>query len=216
MRVNLIAILLLLASLAPAIAADLVGRASIIDGDTIEIHGRRVRLFGIDAPESRQLCEVDGKPYRCGQQAALALADEIGQRTVWCEQREVDRYGRMVAVCSAGGEDLGRWMVRQGWALAYRRYSRGGSSSREPRDLARHIPGSMGLAAGALIPDLDIWRAAAAMVKRFGADAAVQAALRADELFEAGDEQGTATWRAIVRAIGELQRQQPRAGERVQ
>jgi endonuclease YncB( thermonuclease family) len=123
MRAALVAILLL-AALSPAIAADLVGLASITDGDTVEIHGRRVRLFGIDAPESRQLCEAAGQQYRCGQQAALALADEIGQRTVSCEQRDVDRYGRMVAVCSAGGEDLGRWMVGQGWALAYRRYSK--------------------------------------------------------------------------------------------
>ena len=78
--------------------ADLTGRASIIDGDTIEIHGQRVRLFGIDAPESRQTCEVGGQTYRCGQQAALALADYVGQRTVACEQHDVDRYGRIVAV----------------------------------------------------------------------------------------------------------------------
>jgi len=104
-------------------AAVLSGQASVIDGDTIEVHGQRIRFFGIDAPESHQTCEADQQTYRCGQQAALALADEIGQRTVSCEQHDVDRYGRIVAVCRAGGEDLNAWMVAQGWALAYRHYS---------------------------------------------------------------------------------------------
>jgi endonuclease YncB( thermonuclease family) len=118
----------LAASLVPpgtfASAADLAGRASVIDGDTIEIHGQRIRLFGVDAPEARQTCDVDGKAYRCGQQAALALADHIGQRTVACEQTDTDRYSRVVAVCRVAGEDLGAWLVSQGWALAYVRYSR--------------------------------------------------------------------------------------------
>lgn len=106
-----------------AAAAEQNGRASVIDGDTLEIHGQRIRLFGIDAPESRQLCEADGREYRCGQQAALALADFVGQRTVRCEQRDTDRYGRVVAVCRVAGEDLSAWLVQKGWALAYRKYS---------------------------------------------------------------------------------------------
>jgi endonuclease YncB( thermonuclease family) len=112
-----------LACWAAAAAAALTGRASVIDGDTIEIHGQRMRLFGIDAPESRQTCEADGQTYQCGRQAALALADHIGQQTVACDQRDVARYGRIVAVCRAGAEDLNAWLVSQGLALAYRQYS---------------------------------------------------------------------------------------------
>src|SRR5690606_36901710 len=93
------------------------------DGDTLEIHGTRIRLHGIDAPESRQMCDAGGRQYRCGQKAALALSDRIGSRTVSCSPRDQDRYGRTVTVCSAGREDLNRWMVAKGWALAYRQYS---------------------------------------------------------------------------------------------
>jgi endonuclease YncB( thermonuclease family) len=106
-----------------ASAADLIGQASIIDGDTIEIHGQCIRLFGIDAPEHDQLCEANSAQYRYGQQASVALSDRIARQTVDCVPHEVDQYGRVVAVCSAGGEDLNGWMVSQGWALAYRHYS---------------------------------------------------------------------------------------------
>lgn len=101
-----------------------VGIASVVDGDTIEIHGERIRLFGIDAAETRQSCEdASGKPYRCGQQAALALADRINQKTIRCEGKTRDRYDRLVAICYLGDEDLDAWMVSQGLALAFRKYS---------------------------------------------------------------------------------------------
>ena len=101
-----------------------VGVASVIDGDTLNIHGQRIRLHGIDAPESGQSCEKDGQQYRCGQQAALALADKVGRATVRCEQRAIDRYKRIVGICRLGAEDINAWMVLQGWAIAYRQYSR--------------------------------------------------------------------------------------------
>jgi endonuclease YncB( thermonuclease family) len=101
----------------------IIGRASVIDGDTIEIHGTRIRLYGIDAPESSQTCLEEGKPTRCGQYAALALADKIGSSPVTCEPKDVDRYNRVVGVCRAAGEDLNAWMVSQGMAVAYRQYS---------------------------------------------------------------------------------------------
>lgn len=100
------------------------GRASVIDGDTIEIQGQRIRLYGIDAPESRQTCrDENGRDYRCGQQATRALSNKIGGQTVSCDQRDIDRYGRIVAVCQVGGEDLNGWLVSEGLAVAYTRYS---------------------------------------------------------------------------------------------
>jgi endonuclease YncB( thermonuclease family) len=102
----------------------IVGTASVIDGDTIEVHGTRIRLHGIDAPESAQLCtRSTGEAWRCGQQAALALSDRIGGRSLMCDERGQDRYGRSIAVCMLGSENLNYWMVEQGWAVAYRRYS---------------------------------------------------------------------------------------------
>ena len=108
-----------------AVAQDrIIGVASVIVGDTIEIHGQRIRLFGIDAPESSQLCaRPSGERWRCGQQGSLALSDRIGRATVSCQPRDLDRYGRVVAVCFKGEEDLSRWMVTTGWAVAFRRYS---------------------------------------------------------------------------------------------
>ena len=103
--------------------AAIVGVASVIDGDTIEIHGRRIRLEGIDAPESKQTCIRDGVAERCGQQAALHLSDRIGRLVVSCEPTGTDRYGRTLAICSEGGEDLNGMMVRDGMAVAYRAFS---------------------------------------------------------------------------------------------
>ncbi|MGY0573571.1 thermonuclease family protein [Bradyrhizobium sp. RDM12] len=78
-----------------AIPNDLVGRASIIDGDTLEIHGTRIRLWGIDAPESSQLCRgEDSLPYRCGAKAANELDASIAQLPVSCEPIEPHCYQR--------------------------------------------------------------------------------------------------------------------------
>ena len=104
--------------------AQLSGRASVTDGDSLKVAGRPVRLFGIDAPEGRQSCLARGKRWPCGKRAARALAGRVSGRSVTCEEKDRDRYGRVVAVCRAGSEDLGRWMAAQGWALAYRRLSR--------------------------------------------------------------------------------------------
>lgn len=115
----------MLVSAMSASAGDrLTGRATVIDGDTIEIHGQRIRLEGIDAPESRQTCtDAGGNQWRCGKAAAFALADKIGSSVVSCEPNGNDRYGRVLAICFLSELDLNGWMVRNGWSVAYRRYS---------------------------------------------------------------------------------------------
>ncbi|ABE62412.1 nuclease (SNase-like) [Nitrobacter hamburgensis X14] len=109
----LIAALVALVS-SPALAETISGQASVIDGDTLEIHGQRIRLSGIDAPESSQLCRGDDSlQYRCGAKA------------VSCEGVGRDQYGRTVAVCSIDGEDVADWLVRTGLAFDWPRYSKG-------------------------------------------------------------------------------------------
>ena len=104
--------------------AEIIGVASVIDGDTLEIHDRRIRLDGIDAPESAQLCLREGRKERCGQRSALFLADLIGQGTVRCVPHDVDRYGRDIATCWLGDVNLNERMVAVGQAVAYRKYSK--------------------------------------------------------------------------------------------
>ncbi len=127
MKAPLIALFLLLAGSLPALAqASTVGQASVIDGDTVEIRGIRIRLFGIDAPESDQTChDDDGKLYRCGQQTAIALSDFIGAKTMSCAPQDFDRYGRTVAICSVAGVDIADWLVRGGRAFDWPQFSKG-------------------------------------------------------------------------------------------
>ena len=110
-----------------AFADDLIGQATVIDGDTIEIHGTRVRIFGIDAPESDQLCrDAHSYQYRCGRKASNALFKFIDRRPVECVGVDRDRYRRAVSVCTVGGTDIADWLVRNGLALDWPQYSKGG------------------------------------------------------------------------------------------
>lgn len=120
----LCAVLVLAGAPVPAKSESLVGLARLVDGDTLDIDGRRVRLFGIDAPETGQMCtDHHGRGYRCGEQAVLALRRLIRGNTVRCSGDERDRYDRLIATCQAGGRDLNRAMVQTGWAVAYRQYT---------------------------------------------------------------------------------------------
>ena len=118
----LIALALVMVLPVPAFA-DITGQVRVIDGDTLEVAGQRIRLHGIDAPESRQLCRLDRKPWRCGGEATNALRAVIAGRKVSCKELDRDRYRRIVAKCMVERTDIGGWMVTEGWALAYRRYS---------------------------------------------------------------------------------------------
>ena len=106
--------------------AEIVGNPRIIDGDSIEIAGQQIRLYGIDAPEAAQECVVAKKRWPCGRDALLALSSVIGNNLVVCQKRDKDRYGRIIAVCNIAGSqgfDVNAIMVSQGWALAYRRFA---------------------------------------------------------------------------------------------
>ena len=121
--------------------ATIAGRAKVIDGDSLEVAGARIRLFGIDAPEAHQQCrDARGLDYPCGRAAARALAALAGAR-VSCTLLTHDRYERDVATCMANGRDLGDAMVRAGHALDYARHSGGryAEAEREARAARRGI-----------------------------------------------------------------------------
>ena len=123
--IGLFAASMILALSDAALRTELTGQASVIDGDTLEIHGTRVRLWGIDAPESTQQCRgADSNLYRCGAKAANDLDAFIAQRPVSCKPVSQDQYRRTVAKCFLGDIDLGEWRVRNGLGLDWPQYSR--------------------------------------------------------------------------------------------
>ena len=101
----------------------LVGIARVINGDTIALGSTRIRLDGIDAPETKQTCELNGQTYPCGQQSTEALITLLGARPVECSEKGKDRNQRIIARCEVGSIDIGNWMVEHGWAVAFRKYS---------------------------------------------------------------------------------------------
>jgi endonuclease YncB( thermonuclease family) len=115
------AVFLLAALAARPSFADVAGQATVVDGDTILVAGERVRLQGIDAPELHQTCTAYGEEWACGRTSAEWLKEHLNGRQVECHAR--DRYGRLLAVCYVGGENLNERIVREGWALDFRKYS---------------------------------------------------------------------------------------------
>lgn len=120
-----LALALLSLTATSTVAGAVQGRALVVDGDTLEVAGTRVRLAGIDAPEPDQLCSTEGDvlaassaTYRCGEEAAAALADRIGSDPLVCEPQVTADSTVLVALCELNGEDLGAWMTRNGWARA--------------------------------------------------------------------------------------------------
>jgi endonuclease YncB( thermonuclease family) len=100
------------------------GTVTVTDGDSLKMGRRKIRLFGIDAVELEQPCTRDGKRWACGVDAARALRALLKGQTVECADYGRDDFKRTLAVCTAGGVDVNEWLVREGWAVAYRRYSR--------------------------------------------------------------------------------------------
>ncbi len=111
----------------------ITGDVEIIDGDSLRIAGREVRLEGIDAPELEQTCERDGRSYPCGRLAKRALADLRAAGTARCRLSGTDRYGRGLGRCSVGDNDLNAALVRAGWAIAYGAYRREEDEARQAR-----------------------------------------------------------------------------------
>ena len=99
------------------------GAAQVVDGDTLTVAGERIRLFGVDAPEARQMCERDGQPWRCGAAAKQALQAFLAGKPVACTPVDRDRFGRIVARCATAGQDVGAWLVSEGMAVAYTDFS---------------------------------------------------------------------------------------------
>ena len=102
----------------------LIGKVLVTDGDTIKKGQLKIRLHGVDAPESDQTCKTaENKDYACGQKSTLFLKSLINNKNVYCEGKNKDRFGRLIAICYANKINLNSTMVKYGWAIAYRYYS---------------------------------------------------------------------------------------------
>jgi len=102
---------------------EIKGLAKIIDGDTIKISTRKIRLSGIDAPELKQFCIKEDTKWPCGLESKKALIEYTKNKIISCISNKKDRYNRFIAKCYKEKQDIQKWLVKNGWALAYRKYS---------------------------------------------------------------------------------------------
>ena len=112
----------------------IIGKANVTDGDTIKINDQKIRLFGIDAPETKQFCKEVylsflifnfKRDYKCGEKSTNALKKKIKNKKIRClVQDKKDRYRRNIGICYLKKQDINSWLVKNGYAIAYRRYSK--------------------------------------------------------------------------------------------
>ena len=109
------------------------GFAKVVDGDTIKINSKKIRLYGIDAPEKKQKCKKTyltisfmsfTKDYMCGEVSTQKLIKKINKQKLNCDILDVDRYKRLIGECFKRNINLNSWMVSNGYAVAYRKYSK--------------------------------------------------------------------------------------------
>ena len=129
-------IIIFFVMLSNSIAEEISGIPKVVDGDTIHINNYKFRLEGIDAPEMRQQCKKESfkisfltgfifyKDYSCGRVSKEKLINKINTSEIKCISSSKDRYKRYIATCFKGKTNLNQWMVRNGFAIAYRRYSK--------------------------------------------------------------------------------------------
>ena len=99
-------------------------KAKVVDGDTIHLNGEKIRFSGIDTPEIKQICNKNNEVIKCGIRAKELLIDKIGKNKVKCVNEGVDRYKRILAECFVNNISLSSYLVKEGYAFAYRKYSK--------------------------------------------------------------------------------------------
>ena len=108
----------------PSYSKDIIGFSTVIDADTIRIDKFKIRLEGIDAPELKQVCMNNNQTYFCGKVSKIKLQEKIGKKKVSCILTSKDKYSRYLGVCYVERINLNKWLVRNGYAIAYKRYSK--------------------------------------------------------------------------------------------